>query len=146
MTNRRLTRLLLRVLTLVILSLVLALGALVVLENAELRRVWPPTPLRTLSVLAAPVAAIWLTNFTQAVRSFGHRSLVSEVLIASVPTLTYLAITLSLIGSLGEIAGCSWFDPFCEPVPLAPRVQPLVLLPLLAAAAGCLSLLLKRER
>lgn len=145
MSSRRLTRLLLRVLTLVILSLVLALGALVVMENGELRRVWPPTPLRSALVVLGPVAAIWLMNFTLAVKSFGHRSLVSEVLVGLVPTLTYLGVTLSLAGSVGSGPACAWWDPFCEPQPGMPLPDWRVLALGLIGAGACLGLLWRRE-
>jgi hypothetical protein len=145
MPSRRLTRLLLRVLTLVILSLVLALGALVVMENGELRRVWPPTPLRTALVVLGPVAAIWLTHFTLGVKSFGHRSLASELLAGLVPTLTYLGVTLSLIGDVGPGPACAWWDPFCQPRAGLPRPDWRVLALGLTGAGACLGLLWRRE-
>lgn len=146
MSSGRMTRLLLRVLTLAILSLALALGALVVMENAELRRVWPPTPLRTTLVVLGPVAAIWIMNFTLGMKSFGHRSVVSEVLVGLVPTLSYMGVTLSMIGDVGRVATCPWWNAFCEAAPSMPAPDLPILALFLLAAAACLGLLIRRER
>ena len=146
MLDRRTTRIVFRLMTLIILALVLAVGSLVVMENAELRRVWPPTALRTTLIIIGPIAGIWLMNFTLAVKSFGHRSLLSEMLIGLTPTLVYLGIVLSMMTGIGHTTPCPWWNPFCVAEAIVPTPDLRILAVFLLAATACVGLLLQRER
>lgn len=101
-----------RIIVMVMMALVAALGARVVLESAELAKIVGRTPLRDMLILFAPIASLAIIHYTLALRSYGIRSLQTEGLTFLAAVCVFLAITLPYyFGSpvSVSVSECAWW-------------------------------------
>lgn len=113
--RKRDVQLVMRMLALLLVAVVAALGVLIVLQNSELDKLVGASRLRTALVVLAPVASIALINYSMVAKSIVRESLLTEVYILAGTTLAYLAVVLSvLFGTAVEVETCPFYKPFCQ--------------------------------
>lgn len=97
--------------------MVAALAAVITLQNRALDVLVEPSFLRTLLTVAAPLACIALVNFSLSVKSFGNKSLGTELLIVLGAMQVYLAVVLSILFGTPYVANadrCTMWKPLCR--------------------------------
>lgn len=111
MTSRD-VKFVMRIIVMMMMALVAALGARIALESAKFEKVVGRTPLRDMLILFAPIASLAIVHYTLALKSYGIRSLQTEGLTFLAVVCAFLAITLPYhFGSQVpvSISECAWW-------------------------------------
>lgn len=137
-----------RIVVLVIIAAVLGIGARVLLESQEIRKVTGTGRLKDLLLLISPVASLALVQYSLATRSHGIRDLITEGLAFALPVCFYLLITLPFyFGSVNieSSLDCAWWKVLgCKTETSSPNY--LIGIVILLAAGTSIRALINREQ